>query len=200
MFRKSWSGEASSPPTRARFSESPSQVKNSYLAALALGAAYAGICMGVLSPNLSIGDPGSGILLYAWIAATVFLLYCLLARSASLPARLRPLRLLMVLSLIVAMVPGVMAAAAMSIFESRAMAVDCDKQRRYVAMYRGGFGSTWFDVIEMKRVLPMVYTTRALKQYQRESVEDLRCLGGSGVEVRLSEHGKLERIETLGQQ
>lgn len=79
--------------------------------------------------------------------------------------------------------------------------MDCGGLRRYVAVYKGGFGSTWLDVIEMKRVPPMVYTTRVLmKQYERETVEELRCLGGSGIEVRLSEYGKPERTETLGQQ
>lgn len=177
--------------------ESPRPVKSSYLTTLAL-VAYAGISTGVLSPKVSFGNPGSGVLLYVWMAATAFLLCWLLKRSAALPALLRPLRLLMVLSLTAALVLGVMAAAAKGIFEGRAVAVDCGNQLRYVVMHRGGFGSTWFDVIEMKRVLPMVYTTHALKQYERETVEDLRCLGGIGVEVRLSEYGKPDRTEILG--
>lgn len=173
-------------------------MKNFPLSAPALLAGYIGLSVGILSPGFSVGDPDSGVLIYVWIAATLLLLQRLLSGSASLPALLRPLRLLLVIMLIAMLVPGVLAAIAKRIFESSTVAVDCGPKLRYVALYKGGFGSTWFDVIEMKQVLPMVYTTRALKQYERETVEALRCLNGSGVEVRLGEYGQPERTERLG--
>jgi hypothetical protein len=162
--------------------------------------AYAGIGMAALSPDLSLGDPNFSLLLFIWIAATLFLLFRLLAEPRSATAWIRTLRLLGAVLVIAALVPMVLAVLGKGLLERKSAAVNCGNQLRYVVMHSGGFGSTWFDVIEMKRVLPMVYTTRALKQYERETVMDLRCLSGSGVEVRLSEYGKPERIETLGQQ
>lgn len=153
----------------------------------------------LLNSDLSLGDPDSNLLLYLWITSTLLLLFRLLKRSATKAATWqRALRLLAAIVLAGALVPGVIAVLAKTVLERRAAAVDCESQHRYVAMHRGGFGSTWFDVIEMKQLLPMVYVTRALKQYERETVIGLRCRSGGGVDVRLGEFGKPDRIQTLG--
>lgn len=174
-----------------------SSVKALLPTAMAL-VAYAGIGMAALSPGLSLGDPNFSLLLFIWIAATLFLLFRLLAEPRSATAWIRTLRLLGAVLVIAALVPMVLAVLGKGLLERKSAAVNCGNQLRYVVMHRGGFGSTWFDVIEMKRVLPMVYTTRALKQYERETVMDLRCLGSSGVEVLLGEYGKPDRTEILG--
>lgn len=159
---------------------------------------YFALCLTLLLTDLTVGSHDSGLLLYLWIAATLLLLLRLLTGSTCLPALLRPLRLLTVLLLIAALVPGVIAAVTKGLLEEQVAVVECESKRRYVAMHRGGFGSTWFDVIEMKRLLPMVYLSRPLRQYERESVAGLECVSGGGVTVQLGEPGKPDRTETLG--
>ena len=67
----------------------------------------------------------------------------------------------------------------------------------YLAIERGGFGSTWNDVVERQSVAFLFFRQRNLQQYQRESVAKLSLLPSVGLVVVLDEYGKPPREEVI---
>ena len=67
----------------------------------------------------------------------------------------------------------------------------------YLTIERGGFGSTWTDVVERQSGAFVLFRQRPLAQFQRESVVNLSMVAGTGLMVDLAEYGKPRRQQLL---
>jgi hypothetical protein len=123
-----------------------------------------------------------------WLGA--FCLSWLLTTSVqSLPIYLRPLRLLFLLVLWLSCAGYGMRSLALGV-ELITHQVDAGTNVQILAIERGGFGSTWTDVVERKSFAGILFRDSALAQFQRQSVVDLSHKPGIGWTAQLDEVGK----------
>ena len=149
----------------------------------------------VLGPVGAVASLDLALTLSFWIGSAV-LSVLLLAAVFTLPWYGKPFCVLLMLLLWLAC--GVYALRGLAIgTELISHRLVSDGGVSYLAIERGGFGSTWTDVVERQSVAFLFFRQRNLQQYQRESVAKLSLLPSVGLVVVLDEYGKPPREEVI---